>query len=67
LNHLVKDVNIDIDLTDINKQLSNLEIEYKTKYQEILKFKDDPSSITYRRLKCELKDLLTKRELLARG
>jgi hypothetical protein len=67
LNHLIKDVNIDIDLIEINKQLSELEIEYRTKYRQILKFKHDPTSNTYQHLKCELRDLLSKRELLARG
>ncbi len=54
-----------IDQVEVVKSLKELRLEYREKYRQILKIKDNPESSEYKKLKEELGDNLSKREVLA--
>ncbi len=62
---LSKDVNIDIGNKINDKPLIKLENKFEDKFEELLDFRDDPSSKDYRRLLTDLWNIQDQKELLA--
>jgi hypothetical protein len=62
---LIPNKYISIDINNNCNSIKELELEFDFKYKEILKLEHNPTSITYSRLKCELLENISKRELLA--